>query len=847
MKLPLRPALPVLLVPLALCWAGIVLASELAYQGFGLAPALPFLVAGGSAVAAAWLLLHRQVRGRAPQCEQSLVPGQEAEQGREQGHEQAHAQGQEAEPTHTQRHRRLLSLPLLSLFTFCLALALGTLFYSHLAAQSEQGSAYNGALELIVVEDTRHYPNSSGSEALVQGAHGEQLRMRIFWNEQGLVLAKGSHISAECSFAPLREDQRWLFERGMVGTLSLSNIVDRGFSDDVWGAIDGFRERNVAHINSRGGEGAALLAGILLGWREGLQDSVVEQDFITCGLTHLIAVSGSHLAVVAALLSWFLKKLPLRRGFEIGVLLLVLVLYVMLTGLQPSAIRSALMAGVAGCSFFVGRRGHAPSALAVAALAMLLIYPANAYSLGFWLSVCAVMGISLFANLVAQWIATAGPLHAGQNSPGPSSAQAGSAVRPSPQHGAGAVSSALALTVTATGATLPIAVPTFGVLSLVGPLANLLAGPLIAAALVLGMLALVLLPLLEPLASLLLTLATFLCDATAWLAAALSQLPWASIPLALPLAGAAAVGLAVAALVYFRWPEPSAQRLRAGGAATLAALCLLAFLLPQLQAPRLVMMDVGQGDALLVQERGSAVLIDTGASDAALVHALARNGVTRLDAVVITHLDSDHAGALSRLRGLVDVKRIYFARGLAEYQAGDEYLRQATTLMGETEVAELAHGDLLRLGITLSLEMLWPEKTATEGSNAESICLLLRYDEDGDGSAEQQALLTGDAESAELAQILTSNPGLSADIIKLGHHGSSGAITGEQLASLSSTVGLISVGAHNRYGHPTAEILEILEAGGVRTLRTDQQGDISCIFKGRTLELYCASMVSDIQ
>ncbi|MDR1358836.1 MAG: DNA internalization-related competence protein ComEC/Rec2 [Coriobacteriales bacterium] len=834
MKTLRRPALPALLVPLVLCWAGIVLAAELAYRGFDLSPVLPFLVAGGSALAGAWLLLRNRTCGKLSEPEHGQV--------QEGPHRQEH------ELAHKQIPGRVLPLLLLSLFIFSLALALGTLFYTQLAGQAANSAQYNGELELIVVEDTRHYPTSSGSEALVQSADGKEVRLRIFWNESGLVLAKGSHISAQCSFSPLREDQRWLFERGMVGTLSLSNIVNTGFSDDIWGAIDGFREGNVARISSMSGQGAALLAGILLGWREALQDSAVEQDFITCGLTHLIAVSGSHLAVVAALLSWFLKKLPLRRGFEISVLLLVLALYVMLTGLQPSAIRSALMAGVAGCSFFVGRRGHAPSALAAAGLAMLLIYPANAYSLGFWLSVCAVMGITLFANLTAQWVSTAGLLHRQQRSAAPASAQPKTAAPPSAKkQGAGPLSSALALTVTATAATLPIAVPTFGVLSLVGPLANLLAGPLISVALVLGMVALVLTPLFEPLGGLLLSLAAFLCDITAQLAAVLARLPWASLPLKLPLLTAAAVGLALAALIYFRWPEPSAKQLRAGGAAALAVFCLLVLLLPQLQAPRLVMMDVGQGDALLVQERGSSILIDTGASDTALVHALARNGVTRLDAVIITHLDSDHAGALSRLRGLVDVRSVYFARGLVEHQADDEYLRAAADLMGEGQVSELAHGDRIRLGDTLSMEVLWPEEVATEGSNAESICLLLRYDADGNGSSEQQALLTGDAESAELAQLLTTNPGLSADIIKVGHHGSRGALTSEQLASLSSTVALISVGAHNRYGHPTAETLEILEAGAVQTLRTDQQGDVSCVFKGNTLELNYATMVSDIQ
>lgn len=777
---PLRPALPVLLLPLLLCWAGVAGAAELAYRGCALSPAIAFSVAAPGALAVCrWIAKKRAV-----------------------------------------------SLPLVLLLVFSLAAGTGSVSYGAIAAQAEWGASLNGPQELTIIDDTRHYTGSQGSEALAVSDNGEQIRVRVFWNDAGIRLPKGSAVSAHCTFTPLREDQRWLFDRGVVGTLSLSSIEDHGFADGLWGLVDGFRQRNAAELGGREGDGAALLAGVLLGYRGPLHGTAAEQDFTTCGLSHLIAVSGSHLAVVAALFSWCLRKLPIGRIGEVALLLAVLILYVMLTGLQPSAIRSAIMAGIAGCSVFVGRRNHAPSALTAAALVMLLAYPPNAYSLGFWLSVFAVLGITLFADLIAGWLNAAAPF--------------GEARSP------GTLSSALALTVAAATATMPLSVPTFAVLPLIGPVANLLVAPLITIALALGMAALIIASFFGPGGAVLLDLAVRTSDVAARAAAALAGLPWASIPAHIPMGTALAVFLALASLVYVTWPCPSPRTLRATGACMLVFFCVAFFVLPRPGQARLVVMDVGQGDALLIEEQGHSILIDTGASQSALVQALARNGVSALDAVIVTHLDDDHAGALGRLRGLVPVGRIYFARGILEHQAGNEAVKTAGGMVGSEGLGELSSGDSLRVGSTLALYTLWPETVAREGSNAESVCLLLQYDANEDGTTDQQVILAGDAEAAELQQILRSNRGLTAAAIKIGHHGSKNALTPEVLTELRSTVALISVGANNRYGHPAEESLETLAAYGVQTLRTDENGDISCIFRGNALEFCYATMMDEL-
>ena len=810
MRKPLRPLLPILLLPLASSWAGIVLAADLVWWRVGIQQGFKPVEETLST------MLYPYLDRIAQPLTLSVLAAFIAIVGVYRFYK------------HPLKGSRL-SVVFLTSFFFVFSLALGSSFYGKQAAQMELCMELKGQQELTVIEDTQQYTRSRGSEAMVQLQDGSQTRVRIFWNDTALIIPKGSHIIVQVSFKPLRVDQRWLFERGCIGTLSISGIVNQGFSNGLWGAVDRFRYDNVLRIESLGGagvnDGAALLAGVLLGNREMLQDTKVNQDFLTCGLTHLIAVSGSHLVVVAALLYWFLKRLPLGRVCEVIILIIVLALYVMLTGMQAPAIRSAIMAGVAACSVFVGRRGHAPSALTAAALIILLVYPANTYSIGFWLSVCAVVGITLFTNLTSYWIAGIGPFGNRENP--------------------GALSQGVALTITAMSATLPIAIPTFAVLSLVAPLANLIAGPLISVVLVLGMIALVVIPIIEPLGMLLLKVADFVSDICAQVASLLAQIPWASTPLYLSLAAGAVIGIGVAVLIYFTWPMPKARTLRGAAAALFVAVLISVQVAPHLSSPQLIVMDVGQGDAILIQEEGNFVLIDTGTSDTALVKALARNNVHSLQAVIITHLDDDHAGALARLRGLVPIENIYFAEGLLEYQANNEYLIQASAIVGGGQVKELTQGESLCVGSTLSLIVLWPERRALEGSNSDSLCLLLEYDEDSDGFPEQRALLTGDCEKEELTAILKRYPSLQASIIKIGHHGSRNAMAPEQIERLNCSVALISVGANNNYGHPSTAILDILEESDTRVLRTDERGDLICLFNGSKLNLHYSTMTAE--
>jgi competence protein ComEC len=155
-------------------------------------------------------------------------------------------------------------------------------------------------------------------------------------------------------------------------------------------------------------------------------------------------------------------------------------------------------------------------------------------------------------------------------------------------------------------------------------------------------------------------------------------------------------------------------------------------------------------------------------------------------------------------------------------------------LLGGDEPEELARGDTLTVGGHLNLIMLLPDRRIAGGGNEESICLELSCDADGDREPETRMLLTGDAESPQLARLFTADTSAPSpstvparfDILKVGHHGSSGAVTVSQLGKMECRLALISAGRNNRYGHPSTETLSVLDEAGVSVYRTDLKGDI---------------------
>ena len=636
-------------------------------------------------------------------------------------------------------------------------------------------------------------------------------------------LLMGDRIRCVGRFLPNADDEwgRSSAAQGLSGSVRVVLATERDEPEGL--ALLARRARWAALDVLRPGESdsGALLAACVCGYAPPMRARGISEEFSRAGISHLAAVSGSHLALVASCVSAVLEGLCLGVRQRCVASILVTGGFVLLCGLPVSAVRAWAMACVSQAVALSGRRGHQLSSASLVGLAMALLDPSLSGQLGFLLSVSSVVGIGLFCPYArfalgeaALALGSMGAGTAGRGVPRP----LGQALGRFGRVGRGALD-ALAVCVVCQASTFAIAASSFGSVSLVAPLANLLAAPVLGILMPLGLAAGVASPApvaADVLAHLAGAVAQPLLAGVSWL----SSLGLASVPVSVDLGLALLVTVLLSAVLLVAWPRPSG-RLLAGG--TLVALALAGAVLLRLRwlaPPRVCVLDVGQGDAILVQDGGSAILVDAGPGDA-VGAALARNGVLHLDAVLVTHLHDDHYGGLSALGPVLSGGEVLFGQGVSG-SLTDEVKCELSAL-APGSVSEVSHGDVLRVG-RFSLSVVSPLGSSDGSQNADSVQLALSFE---DGPRTLSGLLTGDGEKDELAAELGRGDVGDVDFLKVGHHGSAVSLGKAEARALSPEVSIASAGANNRYGHPRQECVDVLEKAGSAFLCTMDVGDVT--------------------
>jgi competence protein ComEC len=583
---------------------------------------------------------------------------------------------------------------------------------------------------------------------------------------------------------------------------------------------------------------AALAAGILLGVRSGI-DPAVNDAFARAGLTHVVAISGWNIAIVAALVAAAtrpLARLPLGRGLAALAAAGVVASYVLLTGASPSVVRAALMAGALLFARLGGSRSHAMSALMLAALVMVLAAPAVVWDVGFQLSALATAGLIWFGAgfeaRLRRWPAL--------------------------------IREPVALTMAAQVTTLPVVLLNFERLSLIAPLANVLVVPLVPLVMLASALAAVVgathasLPVVGDVLA-------WAAGGAAWLYLRLMVLvgqvaaavPFASLDLAAP-AWLAAVwypGLYLASRRIEAQPAdtPVSDAVVVAGSfvgrvtrpvplatATMATIALLTLLTRPDGRLHLVVLDVGQGDGILiVAPTGETALVDGGPDPDLLMRRLGERlpfWQRRLDVVVMTHPHEDHVAGLVPALERFQVGTVLEPGREYENPTYPRFVALAHREPGA--IFRLARaGDVIALGDAARLAIIYPTDRDAAAPlldadiNNASIVMLLE-------SGHFRALLTGDAKAPVEAQLLQRGIIGSVDVLKVGHHGSESSTIPEMLAVLRPRVGIISCGIGNAYGHPHAITLEHLGAvPGIAIHRTDQDGTVEVVADGGSITM----------
>ncbi|MBW3653182.1 MAG: ComEC/Rec2 family competence protein [Actinobacteria bacterium] len=615
---------------------------------------------------------------------------------------------------------------------------------------------------------------------------------RVRWPRSA---APGAVLEVGGRLVPLRPHDAYERRRGAHALLIASAIRATGARrGGILGALDGVRARSERALTSGLPEQQGALArGMVLGQDSALPADVRE-DFRATGLSHLVAASGANVLLLAALVLALGAAAGLGLSARLWLAIALVAAYVPLAGAGPSIQRAAVM-GVAGLvAALAGRPSSRWYALLLAAALTLAWNPRAAADAGWQLSFAAVLAmLALVPGLRARLVAARIPR---------------------------ALAEALAVTAAATLGTAPLIALHFERLSLVSLPANLLAAPAVAPVMWLGTIAAALGQVAPLLAAPVAALAALALGYLTWLAAAAAALPFADVAVPSPGVRGVLATYAAAAGAALAW-----RRLRRRGRRATAAVLAVGSIaaVTALAAGRgaghppddltISFLDVGQGDATLIQHGDAAVLVDTGPPGGPLLSRLRRAGVRRLDVLVVTHDATDHDGETAPLLAAMPVGLVLDGE---EVTSGGEVRRLAAT-RGIRRIASDA-GQVIRAG-SLQLRVLWPprEPAAPAGAEPNDRATVLHV-RDGDFDL----LLTADAESDVLSALHLP----VVEALKVSHHGSDDPGLPGLLARLRPQAAVIEVGARNSYGHPTPATLAALGAAVPVIRRTDRDGTV---------------------
>jgi competence protein ComEC len=649
----------------------------------------------------------------------------------------------------------------------------------------------------------------------------------------------------------------YLARIGAVGTLRADHLELLPAAGSSGRALEGLRRTAAAGLERAMPEPeAGLAAGVLIGLRDRV-DRDLAADFTTAGASHVVAISGWNIAIVASTLGALAGGLRRRRRATLTAL--AILAYVAFVGPSPSVVRAGVMAGVALLARELGRPGSAAAALGWAVTALLLVDPTWVDDAGFRLSVLATAGILAWGTQLTERIAGHAPHRIRRW-----------------------LAEILGVSLAAQAATTPIVLLEFGRLSLVAPLVNLIVVPLVPPAMAAGTVALgagVLAGVGLP------GFVATIVGLPGWLLYAAmvatvrsgAGLPLASLQLDPPWDGvSAAVSAVVIVLAAMkggalvaragRWRRQrgaTGQRAHAGAsvgarvahrrrsaassrstrialaavASTTIGLAIAAAHRPD-GLVRVDVLDVGQGDGILVEGgRGGRLVVDGGPDPGRLIVTLDERlppWDRRIDVLVLTHPHEDHVAGLATLLSRYRVGRVYEPGMLGPgpgYQAWLEALAP-----GGSPHGRLSTGDELRLD-EIRFRVLWPdpdrvpERPADGGTAVNNVSIVLLGEFDG-----HRILLAGDIEEGIDPELVRR--GLpTVDLLKVAHHGSRTSSTPAFLAAVRPRVAVVSAGKGNPYGHPAPATIGRLHAAARETYRTDTDGAVEVTFDGASIRV----------
>ncbi len=549
---------------------------------------------------------------------------------------------------------------------------------------------------------------------------------------------------------------------------------------------------------------AGLLNGILIGYKEGLNKEIQGQ-FSSAGLTHIMAVSGANVVFVMMPFLWIFNKIGINKRLANIIVIFILLLFVTITGFQPSVMRAVIMSIVVLLAQIIYKEPDILASIAFSAIVMLVYNPYVLFDIGFELSYAATLGIVLFYKNIRNRLEF---LHLPK-----------------------ILLETIATTLAAQLAVLPIIAYYFNKITVISLISNLLVVPIIGVITVLGEVIAILGQISIFLVQILCYIENSLLSFVLLITEKASDIPFATITIITPSILIVCIYYVfIAGIFNFRQLNKIDMKLKY--LVILGVFISILFFVNSSSKKELeiVFLDVGQGDSIFARTiSGKTLLIDGGGynsmldlttnkGDSVVIPFLLDYGVQKIDLMISTHSDSDHMqGLMSVLRDVV-VQDILLPANY-ETQSYDEFVKLAKEK--NVRINKGGIGDVIQIDNDTKINVEFPcneNEFYSTNENNKSLVFKLIY-------KSFSTLFTGDAEIDAENFLIAKGIDLKSDILKVSHHGSISSSQDSFIEAVNPKVAIISVGKNN-FGHPSPVVINRLKEHNILVFRTDLDGGI---------------------
>mgnify|MGYP004453575087 CR=1 FL=1 len=582
-------------------------------------------------------------------------------------------------------------------------------------------------------------------------------------------------------------------------------------------------EQNLSNETSK------LLSGILIGNKNNLQKEI-QEDFRNSSLSHVLAISGMHVSYIMLGITFVINKMKFNKKISKIITIFILLFFIILTGKTASVTRACFMSSYIILASLFHKKAHVLASISISLLIILIINPYLILDIGLQLSYGGTIGIVLIYPILKK-------LKKKKEDKNSKFKKIIHKVKEK-------ILDIILITISANLVIFPIVLFHYNTISFTFIISNLLISPIIGIIIILGFISVFASYIISPISKVMfLILQTFL-NLLIKIAHFCAELPFSKVYFPTP--KIYVIIIYYVFLIFIILERNKIIVIKKINKKIIIIFVIIIIILNLIlnfipKTFTISFIDVGQGDSMLISTpKGKKILIDGGGSrdeesfnigKQTLIPYLLNKGITKLDYILISHFDSDHATGVAQILGKIDVSSIILTRQLEE----NDIYRHILSIAKEKKIKLIyvKEGDVLKIG-GIKISIIHPENKLMINNpmNNNSIVCKVEYNS-------FSMLLTGDIEMEAEELILRKNINLKADVLKVAHHGSKTSTTGEFLKAINPKVALIGVGKNNNFGHPSNEVIQRLKENGTRIYRTDENGEISITVnkKGRIIKI----------